>query len=95
MTAWALDADSGVRWRDWDGEVVVYIGARASTHLLSPEASQIFLMLADGVTLPSAATDDKQEDQSGLRPADPETDVSEFIQATLLEFVRLGLARAL
>ena len=92
MNSWGLDSDAGAVWREWDGEVAVYVGARSSTHLLSPDASQIFLMLVDG---PIDLSGEGQDRESEREFGDLGSNDRAFIERTLLEFGRLGLARPL
>ena len=90
-----LDCAAGIEWRDWDGEIVVYVGARASTHLLSAEASRIFLTLANLPTVTLNGRLDVLDSVSKFQLAVDPADDSAFIEQTLLEFERLGLARTL
>ncbi len=92
MSAWRLDSEAGAVWREWDGEVVVYVGARSSTHFLSPDASQIFLMLVDG---PIDLSGEGQDPDSERGFGDLGSSDRASIEHTLLEFGRLGLARPL
>lgn len=44
---WRVDSHAGVVARQWGDEVVVYLGERASTHLLSAAAGSAVLCLID------------------------------------------------
>lgn len=37
-TRWALRPDAEFEWRDWDGDVVVFVTATGDVHALSPVA---------------------------------------------------------
>ena len=88
-----LDCAAGIEWRDWDGEIVVYVGARASTHLLSAQASRIFLILANLPTLIPDGRLDVVDSAFEFQRLVDSADDQAFIEETLLEFERLGLAR--
>ena len=95
VNARVLDCAAGIEWRDWDGEIVVYVGARASTHLLSAQASRIFLILANRPIATSDGRVDLVDSASKFQLAVDPADDQAFIEQTLLEFERLGLARKL
>lgn len=54
---WHLIKPDSTGWREWDGDVVVHVGCRADTHLLSPTAGAVlrtFLDSGEALTLQAA-----------------------------------------
>ncbi len=80
---------SGISWREWDGEFVVYDDATGATHLLSSASGQILSLLSDSrCPLDSAAILQRLGDDPAL--GDDLTIVA--IDAILNELERIQLA---
>lgn len=77
----------GLAWRVWDGEAVVYVEGRRVTHLLSREATRLFIKLIEG----GFAGEGPCGAASGRSPDLGEGSGQAAAQATLLEFVALGI----
>jgi PqqD family protein of HPr-rel-A system len=88
---WRANSPSGWAYRSWEeGELVLFDEESGSTHLLSLEGAEVALTLAGeplGLNVPQLA------DQLYATASEEERAEAEAgIQATLLEFQRLGLA---
>jgi hypothetical protein len=54
---WQLVNPDSIGWREWEGDVVVHVGSRADTHLLSAAAGAVLIAFLDSreaLTLPAA-----------------------------------------
>lgn len=92
---WKVPAPGRVVWREWGDEYVVYNGSNTTTHLLSAFAG-ILLVTLLGASQPlsgEALLKNALGDNALGEKLDAGEDVAEAVEATLLEFERLGLAR--
>ena len=86
-TIWRLESPNDLVDREWDGEIVVLNAKTGSTHLLEASAALIYRALQGG----------PQTDAALIAQLTPELDTAsaddarEIVQATLLQFLRLGL----
>ncbi len=93
-SAWALSAPERLRWREWDGEVVVLVPATGNTHLLSDVGAvvfQTFLEAHSALSLQALETLlVPAEASKGAIAEAPDHAVRDLLRTTLLEFERIG-----
>ena len=95
VVTWRVAASESIGLREWGDEFVVYCGALAATHLLSPLAGSLLLTMCDSAEPLSADSlcarllggDAKIAVAGANDPA-----LAAAVTASLLEFERLGLA---
>ena len=68
---WHLVSADSLRWREWDGEVVAYVGASASTLLLDEASSAVVLTLSQAA--PEGLSESALLDALGEAPADTDS----------------------
>jgi PqqD family protein of HPr-rel-A system len=86
-TFWRLEEPSHLVEREWDGEVIVLNTQTGSTHLLEPAAALIYRLLQ---LHPQSDVELIEQLTAELDTGDPD-DARTMVEATLLEFLRLGL----
>jgi hypothetical protein len=107
--SWLVAPADSLEWREWDGELVVYLDQRGSTHLLTPYAGAVFLTLLDGPPLVGLGELlSRLAMEEGLAPSPepaaprearaPEAQASagadrEQVLQVMAEFERIGLVR--
>ena len=87
---WRVISGSAIALRQWDDEVVVYVGGRAHTHLLSATAGSVLLGLIDAtgaMTLQTLFASAFGEAAGATMTADEQA----ALRAVLNEFEQLGL----
>lgn len=92
---WRAAAPKTIGLREWGDEFVVYCGARAATHVLSPLAGTLLLELRESAEALSADVLAARlvGDEARIADADAsEPPLAAAVQASLLEFERMGLA---
>ena len=98
VVTWRVAASESIGLREWGDEYVVYCGARAATHLLSPFAGTLLTALcesaealsADALAARLVGGDPEFAEAAGADASEPALAMA--VQASLLEFERMGLA---
>ena len=85
--SWCLADPGHLLDHEWDGEIILLNTLSGDTHLLGNDASLVYRMLQRG---PHTEFELAQEFVGDSDTCDPD-DLSALIEATLLEFSRLGL----
>ena len=86
-TFWCLQRPRHLVDREWDGEIVVLNTLTGDTHLLGPVAAVIYRALQRAPHF----DDELTEHLVGELDTEEVTDARGLVEATLLEFSRLGL----
>ena len=86
-TSWCLESPQHLVERDWDGEIIVLNTLTGDTHLLAPVAAVVYRCLQ---RCPQSANALTAQLSDGLN-VDDLADARASVEATLLEFSRLGL----
>lgn len=90
-TVWCL-LQTDLAWRTWETETVVYVGAEASTHLLTPTASFVFgCLLESGAAACDSIASDLESFDKDVAWDGEGGDLRSAILSVLLEFQRIGL----
>jgi hypothetical protein len=96
LEQWRVAPGASIAWREWGGELVVYVGSHANTHLLTATSGAVLrsLLACDAPLALQAVFDrafgDPQVARSDMSPAE-----SEALGAMLRDFERLGIVTRL
>lgn len=93
---WLVAPTQSFLWREWDGELAIYLDEQGSTHLLTPYAGAVFLTLLQGPSsigleelLARLAPDEAPFGHEKL----PEAGSRQDVLQVMAEFERIGLVR--
>ena len=93
--SWTIAPAETIAWREWDGELVVYLDELGSTHLLNPYAGAVFLTLLHSG--PQLSLDDLierlDEDDSVHAGIPPQARDRAPVRQVMAEFERIGLVQ--
>lgn len=92
---WTIAPADTIAWREWDGELVVYLDEVGSTHLLNPYAGAIFLtLLQNGAGLGlDQILDRLNDDDLAINDALRAPGDALPVRRVMAEFERIGLVR--
>jgi PqqD family protein of HPr-rel-A system len=89
--AWLVTSADLLEWREWDGELVVYLDGQGSTHVLTPYAGAVFLTLLQGP--PDVHMNDLLARLAPDEEAQAKPPSREHVLQVMAEFERIGLVR--